>query len=29
MNPKGNWIKLSIFLKYDLTEVIGHKTSIF
>ena len=27
MEPKGNLIELSTFLKYDLTEVIGHKTA--
>ena len=26
MEPKGNSIELSTFLKYGLTEVIGHKT---
>ena len=26
MEPKGNLIELSRFLKYGLTEVIGHKT---
>ena len=26
MEPKGNLIELSTFLKYGLTEVIGHKT---
>ena len=26
MEPKGNSIKLSMFLKYGLTKVIGHKT---
>ena len=27
MEPKGNSIELSTFLKYGLTEVIGHKTA--
>ena len=26
MKPKGNSIELSMFFKYGLTEVIGHKT---
>ena len=26
MEPKGNLIELITFLKYSLTEVIGHKT---
>ena len=26
MEPKGNSIELSTFLKYGLTKVIGHKT---
>ena len=26
MEPKGNSIESSMFLKYGLTEVIGHKT---
>ena len=26
MEPKGNLINLSTFLKYGLTKVIGHKT---
>ena len=26
MEPKGNSIELSTFLKYGLTEVISHKT---
>ena len=28
MGPKGNSIELSTFLKYGLTEVIGHKTLV-
>ena len=28
MEPKGNSIKLSTFLKYGLTEVISHTTVV-